>query len=369
MTHYIKDGNNLQVAPANALNIQDHLPVGTYTVKHNPMTGQYYLTQIGDFELPAKLYGNAEMLSDRLLNTFDARPAGTGVLLSGEKGSGKTMTSKLTSQKARKRGYPTLVINDPLYGETFNQFIQSIDTPCVIIFDEFEKVYGPEEQQALLTLLDGVYSSKKLFILTTNDRMRIDRHMRNRPGRIYYRIDYKGLEDAFIREYCTDNLIDTSQIDAICRYAVFFGDEFNFDILAAIVEEMNRYGEDVQTVVNLLNARPEYTASVSYDVTIHVPNPEGGFFERKTEWHGAPFVQSVARFIDSPFTDAELKAFTSAFGDTDEDNDIYFEFGPNEIVAMDAATGKITYRTKNGEGTVTLTKQMVTPVYNTWMDL
>lgn len=31
MTHYIKDGNNFQVAPANALNIQNHLPVGTYT--------------------------------------------------------------------------------------------------------------------------------------------------------------------------------------------------------------------------------------------------------------------------------------------------------------------------------------------------
>lgn len=101
-----------------------------------------------------------------------------------------------------------------------------------------------------------------------------------------------------------------------------------------------------------------------------MPNPEGGFFERKTEWHGAPFVQPVARFIDSDeFTDAELKAFTSAFGGTDEDNDIHFEFGPNDIASMDAATGKITYRTKNGEGTVTLIKQVTAPVYDTWMDL
>ncbi|HRZ82907.1 MAG TPA: hypothetical protein P5069_10620, partial [Candidatus Hydrogenedentes bacterium] len=45
--------------------------------------------------------------------------------------------------------------------EAFNTFMQAIEQPLVVLFDEFEKVYDDQEQQALLTLLDGVYPSNK----------------------------------------------------------------------------------------------------------------------------------------------------------------------------------------------------------------
>jgi hypothetical protein len=85
----------------------------------------------------------------------------------------------------------------------------------------------------MLTLLDGVFPSKKLFILTCNDKWRIDKHMRNRPGCIFYMLDFKGLDADFIREYCEDRLDAKEYIERI-----------DADNCAEILEEANVQNED-----------------------------------------------------------------------------------------------------------------------------
>lgn len=256
MTKYNIQGSNVFMANNLDLNIVDKLPVGVYSVSYDPMKGLYWLTMSPGFDMPKKIYGDAESRSDRILDTFGDRNGTTGVLLAGVKGSGKSLTMKLTANKALTRGYPVIVVNSAHCGTNFNEFIQSIDVPCVVIFDEFEKTYDDKGQQALLTLFDGVYSSKKLFILTVNDSGRVNRYMTNRPGRIYYNIEYKGLTAEFIREFCTDVLVKDNhpQIDNIVRYAAMF-DDFNFDMLKAICEELNRYGEKFGELLNVLNVR------------------------------------------------------------------------------------------------------------------
>lgn len=259
MTYFMKSGTTFRVTTPESLDLHEELPVGTYAVEQNPITGEFYLDRIKDLEVKGKIYGDAERLTERILSTFLQRPNSTGVLLSGEKGSGKTLQAKLLSRDARERlRVPTLVVNRPYRGDGFNQFMQMIDQPVVVLFDEFEKVYAREEQEAMLTLLDGVYPSKKLFVLTCNDKYRINEQMKNRPGRLYYRVQYTGLEDAFIREYAEDTLKDASQknIDDIVTISSVFA-SFNFDMLQALVEEMNRYGEDAKTANKYLNARPD----------------------------------------------------------------------------------------------------------------
>ena len=93
--------------------------------------------------------------------------------------------------------------------------------------DEFEKTYtkeGKNYQAKILTLFDGVYSSKKLFLLTCNDKSKMDSHMLNRPGRLYYLLEFHGLDQAFIREYCEDNLIrkgkHKSSVDILLTFAL-----------------------------------------------------------------------------------------------------------------------------------------------------
>lgn len=265
--YFIKSGNTFRVSPRENVDIHEALPAGNYVIKKDQMTGALYLEQIDNFEIRGKIYGDCLKNTDRILRTFEDRPASTGVMLTGEKGSGKTLLSKSVCLEAARRGYPTIVINAPWCGDEFNSFIQTIDQPAVILFDEFEKVYDRDDQEKMLTLLDGVFPSKKLFVLTCNDKWRVDSHMRNRPGRIYYMMDFQGLDMQFIREYCADNLKFMEHLEGICRVASMF-DQFNFDMLKAMVEEINRYGESPMQVIRLLNTKPEFSGDVAYDVQI-----------------------------------------------------------------------------------------------------
>lgn len=326
MSHFIKDGNTFTVSHDNALTVMDHLPAATYVLKMRP-SGQFYLEEIEKMQFTGKIYGDSLKLCNRVMRTFDDRSVSTGVLLSGEKGSGKTMLAKMISMDAATKGMPTIVINSPFSGDAFNNFMQLISHPCVVIFDEFEKVFSRDDQEQLLTLLDGVFSAKKLFLLTCNEKHRIDNHMRNRPGRIFYSIDFDGLDASFIREYCIDNLVDQSKVDGVCRIAMIFN-KFNFDMLKALVEEINRYNETPQEAIKYLNAKPEHSEKALFDVAIKhkgVFLPDSAFEDYK-------------KINVNPLSNG---SFTITFKiDDAEDEDgysfEYLELGYSDLISLDA---------------------------------
>jgi len=186
--YFHKSGNQFRITPKVNLDLHETLPVGTYSINYDECKSQYYLETINDFQLKGKIYGNVVRSSSRILNTFLDRHRSTGVLLVGEKGSGKTLLAQYISiVAAKEKEIPTIVINKPWHGDQFNSFIQNISQPVIILMDEFEKFYtmnrGENHQEKILTLFDGVYASQKLFLLTCNDKHRMDSHMMNRPGR------------------------------------------------------------------------------------------------------------------------------------------------------------------------------------------
>lgn len=265
-SHILQSGNNFEIFSGESFTIHDTLPVRTYSVVYDERQDKYSLQPISDFVLPEKLYGDCSAKADRILNTFAQRKLSTGVHLDGIKGSGKTLLAKLLSAKGAELGYPTIVINQPYFGETFNKFIQNIDAAAIILFDEFEKVYP--DQSKILTLFDGVYPTKKMFVITTNATWKVSEFLKNRPGRMYYSLSFKNLDARFVREYCQDRLDNKDNIEEIVRYASVFS-AFNFDMLAASVEEMNRYSETLAEVVEYLNIIPE-TVAGSYEVTVEL---------------------------------------------------------------------------------------------------
>lgn len=265
-TVFFRDGNDFRIGNRDDLQMSDTLPVGTYRLDAG-LTG-LFLTKIEDFITPAKLYGHTREQAVRILNTFRDRPYTTGALLSGTAGSGKTMLSTLVSEMALKEDVITIVINRPFAGEEVNAFLSSIKQPAIIIFDEFEKVFNAETQNKLLTLLDGTFKSKKLFILTVNDTTKVNRYMTNRPGRLFYALEFHGLDKDFIKEYCDDKLINKGNTLGVIMASQFFW-EFSFDMLQALVEEMNRYGENATQAMKMLNMRPLNSSSGSYEVHLY----------------------------------------------------------------------------------------------------
>jgi hypothetical protein len=354
MSCYTKEGEYLWPTPEGAIDLREHLPVGTYALGSS-MRG-FYLKEMSDFHTSGKVYGTANKHAERILSTFHARPNSTGVLLTGEKGSGKTMLAKMISEQAAKDGIATIVINTPFNGDGFNQFIQSIDEPKIVIFDEFEKVFDEEQQQNLLTLLDGVYPSKTLFLLTTNDRCRVNVHMQNRPGRIFYMIDFTGVDPAFITDYCNDVLIAKEHIPTICRLSLLFT-AFNFDMLKALVEEMNRYGETPHQALEMLNAKPQMNDRITHNIKV-IKNgkelAEGDFYPNAFPMNPIQHPQiQLTEYVKTGTKDDD--------GD-DEHEEVEVTLRPTDLKNVDPEEGTYTYITSSGL-TVVFTKEK-TKAYN-----
>lgn len=292
--------------------ILKELPPGNFVIKQMPMGGPLYFERVGDFDNPGRVYGDTMNYVRRFMNTYESRPGNTGVLLSGEKGSGKSLTAKLTCMEAYDRGWPTIVINRAWVGDEFFRLLQLVEQPCVVLFDEFEKVYDSDDQEQILTLLDGVTSTRKLFLITVNDSWRVDRHMHNRPGRIFYHMKFGGLDEGFIREYCSENLRNQEHLDTICKVAKMFA-KFNFDMLKALVEEMNRYNETPQEALRLLNCDPAADGGreTHFKVQVYLKGQEKAIPSQHcdpTIWRGNPMVSDGGFHV-------------SIYGDDDDDDD------------------------------------------------
>ena len=334
----MKSGNTFRIATKESMDLHEVLPVGNYVVKMDPFEN-FFIEKIEDFDVPSKMYGDTLRNTDRVIESYWKREKSTGVMLVGEKGSGKTLLSKNICVEMAKQGVPTIVINAPWVGDKFNTLIQSIQQPCVVLFDEFEKVYNHDQQEEMLTLLDGIYTTKKLFVLTCNDKWRVDQHMRNRPGRIFYMVEFKGLDPEFIREYCEDNLNNKSHINTIVNITSVFA-SFNFDMLKALVEEMNRFGETPQEAMTMLNTKPEYSSESRYKIKLLVNGEEVGDadFEDK-EWHGNPLNKRVRISYKSYSPDPE------ADGDWDWDT---LTFEPQQLKKIDDNGNKYVFANTDG---------------------
>jgi hypothetical protein len=353
---FLKSGGTIRVRDSGAVQAYDNLPAETYTVKFDERAGEFFLEQIENFTLPKKIYGKNVNHSVRILTTFDQRPGSTGVLLSGIKGAGKTLLGKQVAVAARERGYPTIVINKDWHGDEFNAFIQSITTPAVILFDEFEKIYDYHTQRKILTLFDGVFPSRKLFIVTTNTEREISEFMQNRPGRIYYNFEFNTLGQDFIAEFLEDRLEDKSQIPAILKYTQVFS-FFNFDMLSAAVEEMNRYGETLAEVLEVLNIKPENRSTDTYKLEVDVNGERyvidrsyGGFQPNNFEYTLWTDCDMPKPLESVPTTKSVLEEVAKVTSDGDQ----YIVFDPTKIESFDQVTNTFTYTVEAGNRTVKL---------------
>lgn len=219
----------------------EKIPAGTYTVEQNPQTGEFYLMRSNPFTRPAKVYGEMTSRNEKVINTFLNREGkNTGVLLSGTKGAGKTQLAKDVSIELFNLGIPTIIVQNCFTSGGFINFIKAISDRALILFDEFEKVYNErEDQEAILTLLDGTGSYNKLYILTSNNR-NVSEFLRNRPSRIFYHFEYKKMAKQVMVDLLNDKLVNKAFIphfETLWETA----ETVSFDMIQCLIEELNRY--------------------------------------------------------------------------------------------------------------------------------
>lgn len=246
-------GSDVFLMPEDESVVMDCLGSRTYVVKYDERQELFYLSLADDMAVPAKVYGDCAKHSKRIISTFMHRNEQTGVHLTGEKGSGKTLLAKVVSASLRELNIATIIVNNNYHGELFNTFVAAIKEPCLFLFDEYEKVYNEKEQEHMLTLFDGTRNSKKLFIVTSNDSFAVDACMNNRPSRFLYKIKYAGIDIDFVKEYIEDVLFDKTDAESVVLLAEMIGPDFNFDMLKCLIEEMNRYSSTVKEAVDILN--------------------------------------------------------------------------------------------------------------------
>lgn len=240
----------------------EKLPVGVYMLKFDELRNRFYLSRKDPFELPKKIYGDHSIV-DRWLKSFEENSdKNMGILLSGLKGSGKTITAQ---KFCIKSGRPVILITQPHHGEGFVDFItQPAFEGSVIFVDEFEKIYSTETQQDLLSLMDGNFKTSLIFLLTVNE-FRISEYLINRLNRIKYRKHYSSLEEDVIREVIDDLLVNKEHADSITEFFDIIG-MCTFDLLVNLIREMNLFQEDALVCGKHLNLQEQSKTYAVYEL-------------------------------------------------------------------------------------------------------
>lgn len=224
----------------------DYLPCGYYTVNFSKQEG-FYLEKSVPFNVNQRLYGTHKSKVDKIINAYKHSTSNFGVILSGDKGLGKSLAMRLLAQRLYKQNYPVIIVNTYIYG--IADFLHNITCDCAILFDEFDKVFknrsDPEDksvnpQEELLSLFDGLDEYHRLFVITANKIHDINEYFLNRPGRFQYHLIFSYPSDKDIAEYMNDNLNDKNMLNELPRIQRFSKKTpLNYDALRAICFELN----------------------------------------------------------------------------------------------------------------------------------
>lgn len=240
------------------------LPKGVYELNFDNFEGCFFLQKISDeFQLPERVYGMEIPLIERVERTFKGFDKNFGLLLRGEKGTGKTVTAKMI---ANQLGLPVILINSPW--KNLGPFINTISQDIILFFDEFEKIfnvnrYADDDEDGdnltsknisnLLTLMDGVFTSahKRLFLLTTNSDY-LPETLTSRPSRIRYVKEFKDLSREDIILILNDIVKDKALIPGLAEVLSDL-QLVSIDIVKSVAEEANLYGRCDKEFFELFN--------------------------------------------------------------------------------------------------------------------
>ena len=249
--------------------VLDKLPAQTYRIGFGQFTG-FFLEKQHNMEIKEdKIYGVHKEKCEKVFNRFEKFKKNLGIILSGDKGIGKSLFARLLAQAAIKNGIPVILVNEYIPG--IDDFINEIEGEILVLFDEFDKTFAKtkdgDPQSKLLSLFDGTGTGKKMFVITCNRYDDLNEYLLNRPGRFLYhfRFEYPTADE--VEEYLKDKL-DEKYYDEIKKVIAFSRKiKLNFDCLAAIAFELNE-GEKFEDAIKDMNIVNTSDSSSRYDIKL-----------------------------------------------------------------------------------------------------
>lgn len=256
------------------LKTYDQLPPEPFVVRFSNTEG-FFLERYPDIEIKeSKIYGVHPEKVQKVMDSFARYNRSLGVILSGDKGIGKSLFAKLLANRAMGNGLPLIIVDRYIGG--IASYLESIEQEVMVLFDEFDKTYGEirttdgeaSPQSTMLSLFDGVSPGKKLFVITCNELRKLNDYLINRPGRFHYhfRFDYPSADE--VREYLMDKLPQDKypEINEVVSFSRKV--HLNYDCLRAIAFEI-RSGLNFKDAIQDLNIvnieRDLYQISLYYE--------------------------------------------------------------------------------------------------------
>lgn len=234
MSEFIKAGEKIVNKPTGL--DYDLINGKVYNLKWDRYNGMSYFEEDGLLSLPAKVYTTkSDDVFIKRVNTYFQKTSklSTGVMLSGIKGTGKTVMAKVI---AKNSNLPIIVVDEDYPTGRINDFFRKFETPVTIIFDEVDKHWDTED---LLGWLDGVQTNaKKLVLFTCNNEDRVNDYLKDRCSRVRYIRHFEANDNArFLREILLDKGIAEDKIKDTYTFIVNNFGLLSIDNILSFIDE------------------------------------------------------------------------------------------------------------------------------------
>ena len=234
MSEFIKVGERIVNKPTGL--DYDLINGKVYNLKWDRYNGISYFEEDGSLSLPSKVYTTkSDDIFIKRVNTYFQKTSklSTGVMLSGIKGTGKTVMAKVI---AKNSNLPIIVVDEDYPTGRINDFFRKFETPVTIIFDEVDKHWDTED---LLGWLDGVQTNaKKLVLFTCNNEDRVNDYLKDRCSRVRYVRHFEANDNArFLREILRDKGIAEDKIEDTYTFIVGNFGLLSIDNILSFIDE------------------------------------------------------------------------------------------------------------------------------------
>lgn len=274
---------------------------------------------------------NQDTQLNRVVSTYRRIGKQMGVLFSGYSGSGKTVLAKRIAMKLCLEDKLPIILVD---GESISKLkyaMMALQQRAIFFIDEYEKQFKEtEDQNYLLTILDGIVDRQHLLLLTCNDPDKVNPYMLDRPSCLRYHFEFKGVDNAVISKIVDRDYLNPDYA-SILKLVLSSIPKLTYDMMFEIIRECNLY-------------LTESPLDLVEDLSVPVAKFNSSNYHAQFQLHGKPISAEAAsnyvdRFLNDWFNKNNInvtaKANLSSTGADPDNIANMFDTGNNFRYMMD----------------------------------